>query len=173
VLRSARIELDGAEGKEYLMTECWEWEGQRDYEGYGRTGKNKLAHREMYKTFVARFNESLCVLHKCDNPPCIRPSHLYQGSQKDNAEDRQVRGRNRGALQPCELNRNARFTKKQVNEIRSQLTAGKSAYKIAKEIGCSKRTISMIRDSKTWRHLMVNVVDDHIVGVAEQVGVKV
>lgn len=143
------------------MKECWVWEGPRDKKGYGRTSRNRLAHRWIYKTFVSAFREDLCVLHKCDNPACIRLSHLYQGTHKDNARDRQIRGRNRGALQPGALNRNARFTQKKVDEIREMLKNGMTAYEIAKKVGCSKRTISMIRDSKTWRH--------HLVGVAEKV----
>ncbi len=133
-------------------TKCWIWPGVKDSEGYGRT-KGKLVHRIIYELlYLSSFIKELCVLHKCDTPSCIRPSHLYQGTQKDNARDRQERGRNNGALfQVGEFNCNARFTWKQIKQINKKLKQGYSAYKISKELGCTKKTISMIRDGVTWR----------------------
>ena len=131
---------------------CWEWEGTRDKAGYGKTKQNRLAHRETYRLFVGDdvFKPNLCVLHKCDNPPCVNPEHLYQGTQKDNARDRQERGRNHGALKAGQANRNSRFTLQEVRGFRKRMLEGESAYKLAKEIGCTKRTMSQIRDNKHW-----------------------
>ncbi len=153
------------------MNECWNWEGVKNSKGYGLTRKYKLAHRVMYQISAPDYDRSLCVLHKCDNPSCIRPSHLYQGTHKDNARDRQVRGRNRGAFQPCHLHRKARFTQEQVAEIRKQLASGKSAYRIAKQIGCKESTIRHIQLGKTWRHLFANAVDG--LAVSEKISMKV
>lgn len=76
--------------------ECWEWVGKRDREGYGLVkwfGKLRRAHRVqwIYRNGAPPF--WMHVLHKCDNPPCIRPEHLYLGTDKDNAQDRVTRGR--------------------------------------------------------------------------------
>ncbi len=153
------------------MNECWNWEGTKNKAGYGYTKTQKLVHRVMCEMVTPHFDKSLCVLHKCDNPSCVRPSHLYQGTHKDNARDRQVRGRNRGAFQPCHLHRNARFTEKQVAQIRKQLALGKTITQIAKSMGCKVSTIFHIQHGKTWRHLFANAVDG--LAVLEKISMKV
>lgn len=79
---------------------CWEWQAQRDADGYGRfmgLGKKMgLAHRFAFSTFVAPIPPSLCVLHDCDNPPCVRPDHLKLGTHADNVRDKIAKGRSRG-----------------------------------------------------------------------------
>lgn len=75
-----------------LVTEngCWEWQGQKSREGYGRfrVRGQSLAHRISYCLFKGPLLSSkMFVCHKCDNPPCINPSHLFLGSQKDNMKD--------------------------------------------------------------------------------------
>lgn len=75
--------------------ECWEWTAQRNEAGYGRfwTGKVKsYAHIVSYDLFVAPVG-SLIVMHRCDNPPCVRPSHLRAGTQKQNMQDMITKGR--------------------------------------------------------------------------------
>jgi len=78
--------------------ECWLWTGARDKDGYGvaaisaRTGR---ANRVAWTLFVGPIPEGLCVLHACDNPPCVRPGmgHLFLGTHADNAADRDAKGR--------------------------------------------------------------------------------
>lgn len=78
--------------------ECWEWTASRKPAGYGQIsihGKIRYAHRVAWEIF---YEESLPagvqVLHKCDNPPCVRPSHLFKGTHQDNMDDRESKGRN-------------------------------------------------------------------------------
>lgn len=75
---------------------CWEWQGFRDEDGYGRfqwQGKKIRAHRAAYMVFVGPVTEGAVVRHNCDNPPCCHPGHLEIGTQADNVRDREERGR--------------------------------------------------------------------------------
>lgn len=75
--------------------ECWEWTGGRDPDGYGifsdRDRHSVRAHRFVI-VLVTGEQPVDKVLHHCDNPPCVNPAHLYQGSQFDNERDKLVRG---------------------------------------------------------------------------------
>lgn len=76
---------------------CWEWQGQRDKDGYGVLtvkGKPMKIHRYVYKLAYGDTKEAL-VLHHCDNPPCVKPSHLFSGSIQDNTKDMIRKGRTR------------------------------------------------------------------------------
>ena len=69
---------------------CWLWTASCYNGGYGQIkvdGKTKIAHRVAYETWVGEIPEGLCVCHKCDIPGCIRPDHLFIGTQKDNVHD--------------------------------------------------------------------------------------
>lgn len=71
---------------------CWIWNGSRRPNGYGKlvikTGKKEVgAHRLSYYLFHGNFNEQMFICHKCDNPPCVNPMHLFVGSPKDNVSD--------------------------------------------------------------------------------------
>ena len=75
---------------------CWGWTGQRNgWGGYGRIG-HTLAHRASYQAFIGQIPAGMLVLHHCDNPPCVNPAHLWLGTSKDNAidRDRKRRGAN-------------------------------------------------------------------------------
>jgi len=71
---------------------CWEWEGSRFPSGYGRL-KRMRAHRAVWEAVYGPIPAGLCVLHRCDNPPCVRPDHLRLGTQADNMRDRASKGR--------------------------------------------------------------------------------
>ncbi|HAM55596.1 MAG TPA: hypothetical protein DCQ64_09375 [Candidatus Rokubacteria bacterium] len=76
---------------------CWLWAGPVDKDGYGYfffDGKTDRAHQVAFTLTVGRIPKGLFVLHHCDTPACCRPDHLYAGTAKDNARDREVRGRN-------------------------------------------------------------------------------
>ena len=77
--------------------DCWNWNGGKLVEGYGRfvdRGKYVLAHRVSWEIHNGPIPEGLCVLHRCDNPPCTNPDHLFVGTHGDNARDRAAKGRN-------------------------------------------------------------------------------
>jgi hypothetical protein len=75
---------------------CWEWTGYRGEQGYGvfsLGGKNHRAHRFSYAHNVGPVRSGQMVCHRCDNPSCVRPDHLFLGSGKDNAADCIAKGR--------------------------------------------------------------------------------
>lgn len=81
--------------------ECWEWTGCKDRDGYGQFGYNNRqwkAHRIAYFFSHGSIDDSKLICHHCDNPKCVRPEHLYQGTVKDNSQDMINRGRHKSFL---------------------------------------------------------------------------
>jgi hypothetical protein len=85
---------------------CWIWAKSKNEWGYGTCGYNRggvritsqLAHRVAYEVFNGPIGE-MCVLHKCDNPACVNPWHLWLGTNYDNVLDRHSKGRSGGGAQ--------------------------------------------------------------------------
>jgi len=81
--------------------ECWEWTASRNATGYGQFcfgGTKRRAHRVAYALTHGEIPAGMCALHRCDNPPCVNPAHLFLGTQEDNNADRDEKGRQRS---PC------------------------------------------------------------------------
>jgi hypothetical protein len=77
---------------------CWEWPGPRLPQGYGlvRGGGCQYAHRVAWEYVHGPIPEGMCICHKCDNPPCCNPAHLFLGTRWDNIQDAIAKGRWRG-----------------------------------------------------------------------------
>lgn len=134
---------------------CWEWTGGRDSDGYGRQklrGKTRGAHVISYSLFVGVPIDGLCVLHRCDNPPCINPDHLFLGTHGDNSADRVAKGRQaRGSSIG-----NAKLTDQSVSEIRSLYASGRySQQDVASMFNVTKTSIRLIVKGRTWKHLPI------------------
>lgn len=131
-----------------LVTDgCWLWTGARDAWGYGKVrmsirGKPKRdlkAPRAMYSLLYGDPGSQM-VLHHCDNPPCVRPDHLFLGTHQDNMDDMARKGRRRG---------NIRLTSEQVLEIRG--TSGIGARRIGQRYGIGPSQVTRIRNGEAWR----------------------
>lgn len=76
---------------------CWEWTGTKNSRGYGMftptPGKRVLAHRFSWEMENGRIPDGLFGCHRCDNPGCVRPDHLFVGTNSDNIRDAVAKGR--------------------------------------------------------------------------------
>ena len=132
-------------------TGCAEWTGYRDGDGYGIVrvgGKNKRAHRVSYTLSMGPIPDGFHVLHRCDNPPCINPDHLFLGTNYDNVKDKISKGRDRG-VHGTE-NRHNKLTPEQVIEIRNSTGTQRA---VAAQYGVSGSLVNYIRNRKSWKHL--------------------
>ena len=128
-----------------LGDHCWPWTGSTTAFGYGEfnyNGKLLRTHRVSYELHYGPLEPGQSILHHCDNPPCVRPTHLYSGSQKDNLRDAAKRGRMLKKL-----------TLEQVDRIERRLWAGESPHRIAKDYPVTHENIyakrrRMIRDRR-------------------------
>lgn len=83
--------------------DCWIWTATKNRRGYGQfyyEGRLQLAHRVAYKLTYGPVDDDIHVLHRCDNPSCIRPDHLFLGTQRDNVQDMIGKGRAYFQLHP-------------------------------------------------------------------------
>jgi len=75
---------------------CWEWTGLKNIGGYGTitVGKRQIvAHRVSFVLAYGKIKKGNLICHRCDNPKCVRPDHLFQGTHSDNAKDAYAKGR--------------------------------------------------------------------------------
>lgn len=135
---------------------CWIWIARKDRAGYGEfrlNGKTKKAHRVSYELTNPNVDiTKFCVLHKCDNPSCVRPDHLFHGSHNDNVQDKIKKGRAKYKAHNGSENGFSKLTEAQVLEIRS-LKGKFSQVKIGAMFGVTQANVSMILLNKGWQHV--------------------
>jgi hypothetical protein len=131
--------------------ECWEWQAGKDKFGYGDFGvhsRHRIASRVAYEITNGPLPDRICVLHKCDNPPCCNPRHLFPGTRADNIRDMESKGR---AKHPKgESFSVSKLTEDQVRYIRSSKD---SMQKLAQRFGVQKHTIWEVKHYLTWKHI--------------------
>lgn len=130
---------------------CWEWLGYRDTSGYGWIGINyriESTHRIAYKIWAGEIPKGLYVLHKCDNPPCFNPEHLFLGSNRDNRVDAVKKNRHAKGEKIVF----SKLTATQVLEARAML-GRLSQREIADHFLVDQSNISRIARRITWKHI--------------------
>ncbi len=135
--------------------ECWNWLGCYNNSGYGQVRidrKSILVHRFSWEIHKGKIPDEMCVLHKCDNPFCVNPNHLFLGTNQDNINDKM--NKNRQPDLKGEKNGNSKLTLDQVKHIKQLCYEGKFLQKeIAKMFNMSYSLISDINKNKIWRHV--------------------
>jgi hypothetical protein len=137
---------------------CLEWTGSRNrQDGYGRVQcdrRRQPAHCVAWQIAHGPIPEGLCVLHKCDNPPCCDPDHLFIGTHTDNMHDMAAKGRN--AQPRGEQNNNAKLTAADVLEIRRVYVPRSHACggpALARRFHVTCATISYVVRRAIWQHI--------------------
>jgi hypothetical protein len=143
--------------------QCWQWVGaihKKNKYGFIQVKKGEilLAHRYSWILHNGGIPEDLWVLHKCDNPSCVNPAHLFLGTHEDNMED--MVNKDRHAYCKGDFNPHNRLTEEQVLEIRRRHRIGmgkgdkmNGSTALAKEFGVHRHTILDIVSRKAWTHI--------------------
>jgi hypothetical protein len=134
------------------MSGCWLWFGAHDSRGYGQVNLNKVregAHRVAWRIYHGAIPDGLLVCHRCDNPACVNPDHLFLGTYTDNMRDCSNKGRLKLTHHKGEQNSMAKLTAPLVKQIR----AGGSLNYWNQITGVSPTSIANARSGKTWRHV--------------------
>ena len=137
---------------------CWKWGGTIMVNGYGTLTirPNKYyAHRASWMINRGPIPDGLHVLHKCDNPPCVNPEHLFLGTQRDNNNDKIRKGRARGGSMKGESHPLVKMTNGKIKEIRARYKAGGITQgDLASQYGMSQPGVSAIITGRLWKHVV-------------------
>jgi hypothetical protein len=120
------------------LTKCVEWSGARSGDGYGAVyidGKQRAAHRVAWEKAKGVIPDGMWILHRCDNPLCVNPDHLFLGTAKDNTQDSR-----------------AKLTEDDVRKMVA-LSVEKRQSQIARDFGVSDALVSLILRGKAWKHV--------------------
>lgn len=151
-----RVEGDG----------CWLWTARLDQDGYGlwqpSQGRPAMrAHRVSFSLTFGDLPDGVLVCHDCDNPPCVRPGHLFPGTNVENVADRVAKGRSaRGhrsgrytrpeRTARGERNGRAKLTEAAVAEIRCRCAGGEGYRPLGREFGVTHRVVRLIARGELW-----------------------
>lgn len=134
--------------------DCWEWNGGKGSSGHGRFKLNSRLyspHRISFELFNGNIANDLMVCHRCNNPGCVNPRHLYAGTRSQNTQDtisagtwNKPQGRQ---FKPTKLDAG------QVTDIRIALRNGATVKGLARKYNVSPRSIQLIRDRRTWKQV--------------------
>lgn len=135
---------------------CWLWTGKKHTFGYGLFFTHKIngksrqhsAHRFSWCVHNGNIPDGLCVLHKCDNPPCVNPDHLFLGTKKDNSVDMATKGRAK----------KTHFSNAQLETAINMYATGKFTHKSLATFFGVKHTPTLFRAVKKYIHSRVPTV---------------
>jgi predicted DNA-binding protein (UPF0251 family) len=148
--------------------QCWMWQGSTLPKGYGMfcmaESRPTPAHRCAWILCRGQIPKGMHVLHRCDQPGCCNPRHLFLGTNRDNIADRVRKGRSakgrrhwtarhpewvkRGEERPL-----SKLTVRAVRAIRRGLRLGTSQKKLAERFGISRSAVYSVKARRSWRHV--------------------
>lgn len=140
---------------------CWIWTASTVRAGYGQFGvlygigdtRIRLAHRVSWVIHNGQIPPGMYVLHKCDNPPCVNPEHLFLGTLADNNHDRDAKGRGGNHLLVGRNITSAVLSADDVRAIRRDAESGHSLASLARRYGVNPSTVSLLVARKRWKHV--------------------
>lgn len=125
--------------------DCWTWKASRDRYGYGHVGiggRPRTCHRVAWEMSIGPIPQGMSVLHRCDNPPCVNPAHLFLGTPADNSRDM--------ALKERQANR--KLTTATVIQLRADREHGSTYAELGRRYGISLQHAYDIVARRWWRH---------------------
>lgn len=135
---------------------CFEWTAAKAGKGYGQikipgTRRQEYAHRLAYRIYHGDIPADKEVCHRCDNPACVNPAHLWLGNRRENAQDMAQKGRSTFG----ERNPRAKLTEDDVRKIKLLLRQGRSQAWIGSLYGIHQVHISKIARGIAWKHVTI------------------
>lgn len=140
---------------EVAANDCWNWTAARSDKGYGRLwfqGGARRAHVLAFKTWRGPVPCGLSVLHECDKPACINPSHLRVGTNVDNINDKVAKNRTSHG----EAHAQAKLTAADVLALRD---SAENVAQAARRLGVTRKTVRDARNGVTWAHVGSRLVE--------------
>lgn len=138
------------------INDCWKWKATKSEFGYGYMNHKKktlMAHRASYMIHYGKIKEGLSVLHKCDNPECSNPLHLFLGTQTENMQDMMEKKRYpNGSNHP-----KSKITEEEVMRIKNLRVEGNTYKEIAKIMKVDYSNVRNILSGNTWKHIEIEL----------------
>ena len=137
----------------HMVSNCWVWTGLKSLSGYGRIyvkGRMERAHRLSLSFELGRMPKQY-ALHACDNPSCVRPDHLREGSHSENELEAYSRGLKKG--RKGEKHHKSKLTSDDVLAIRQRAANGETLTGLARTYGVTVSTVHGVVKRNTWKHV--------------------
>jgi hypothetical protein len=131
---------------------CWVWTASKDTSGYGQlsvNGRMTLVHRISFEIFYKAIPAGMQVLHTCDNPPCVRPDHLFLGDDIANVNDKVAKGR-QAKGERCGRRK---LAETDIIEIRALRKVGVTLNTLSEMFGVSSGQVWIICARRSWKHV--------------------
>lgn len=142
--------------------ECWIWVGWKSKQGYGGYSVSRRrfassvmpAHRAVFAVYANEDPHPFHVLHKCNNPPCVNPRHLYKGTDAENHRDRVMAGTSGLDRYTRETAPKRKLSIDQIRSIKRRIASGEKQSSIAKAYGIHQVHVSRIKTGKQWADII-------------------